>query len=502
MTLRIVILLVLLTPALLIASEAQIPESNIVILKNESPLIAFRILFRTGSASDLQGKEGVAALTAAMLAEGSTTKNDYENILKLLFPMAASYSQQVDKEMTVFIGVVHQDHWKAYYQLLKEAILNPAFKPEDFERLKSDQLNSVAKLLRFNDDEELGKEVLNWVIYKNHPYGHPDDGMVSSIRNLNLSDVKDFYRQQYTRNNLVLGVAGNAPAELIEVMRSDFATLPEGSSSATAGNKFSPPPKVEGVHAILIEKQTAGTAISFGFPISFTRADEDFYPMMMMNAWLGQHRNQFSHLFKVMRGERGLNYGDYSYIEYFPYGGRTFHPLPNVARHLQIFQVWIRPVQHPNRHFALRQAIRELKVLIDKGITQQDFELTRTFLQNYTVNLAQTVSEQLGYALDDRFYGLSQPFLEKVRNRMTSMSREQVNEAIRKHLNAESLMVAAVTQDASSFKKALVENAPSPIEYDSPKPQEILNEDKEIMNFPLAIKSENVTIVPVDQIFE
>ena len=47
----------------------------------------------------------------------------------------------------------------------------------------------------------------------------------------------------------------------------------------------------------------------------------------------------------------------------------------------------------------------------------------------------------------------------------------------------------------------LVNNIPSPISYDSPKPEAILLEDKEIQSYPLQIAAENVKIVPVDDMF-
>src|SRR5262249_37811965 len=150
-------------------------------------------------------------------------------------------------------------------------------------------------------------------------------------------------------------------------------------------------------------------------------------PMMVMNTWLGKHRNSFSHLYQVMREARGLNYGDYSYIEYFPYGGQYFQPLPNYARPRQIFEIWIRPVENQNRHFALRQAVRELQKLIDNGMTPQSFELAKNFLLNNTVGLALSNSQMLGYALDDRFYGLKQPFIEEIKSRLGAMKVEDVN---------------------------------------------------------------------------
>ena len=61
-----------------------------------------------------------------------------------------------------------------------------------------------------------------------------------------------------------------------------------------------------------------------------------------------------------MRGIRGLNYGDYSYIEYFPRGMYLHQPSPNLARRSQIFQIWIRPLEPPTANFGLRLAMYEL----------------------------------------------------------------------------------------------------------------------------------------------
>ena len=67
-----------------------------------------------------------------------------------------------------------------------------------------------------------------------------------------------------------------------------------------------------------------------------------------------------------MREKRGLNYGDYAYIEYFPRGMFLMEPPPNLARHYQIFQVWIRPVEPPTAKFALRLALFELDKLAEE----------------------------------------------------------------------------------------------------------------------------------------
>ncbi len=47
---------------------------KIIGLRDNSPLVTFKIVFRTGSAQDPQGKGGSAWLTALMLASASPRK--------------------------------------------------------------------------------------------------------------------------------------------------------------------------------------------------------------------------------------------------------------------------------------------------------------------------------------------------------------------------------------------------------------------------------------------
>src|SRR5215471_6390968 len=187
-----------------------------------SPLITFRILFMTGSAFDPPGKEGVAALTAAMLAEGGTRSMSYDQIVQDLYPMASSVNTQVDKEMTVFTGTTHIENLDRYYALFKDMLLDPGFRPEDFKRLRDVATNFLKVSLRESNDEELAKEHLYEIIYAGHPYGHHNAGTLSSLEKLTLDDVRNFYRSHYTAANLVIGLAGGYPKGFEEKVDADF----------------------------------------------------------------------------------------------------------------------------------------------------------------------------------------------------------------------------------------------------------------------------------------
>jgi zinc protease len=469
-----------------------------VLQPNRSPLITFRILFMTGSAFDPEGKEGVANLTAAMLAQGGSRPMSYEQITNAFYPMATSFSYQVDKEMTVFSGTTHVDNLDRYYTIISQMLLDPGFRQEDFTRLKTDAINFLKVSLREANDEELGKEQLYNMIYASHPYGHHNTGSLSALERLTLDDVRAFYRQNYKRGNLVMGLAGGYSPAFLNKVKADFAKLPAGSSSQMV---LKSPAVDAGMRIEIIKRDTRSTGISLGFPIEVTRRDRDWPALSVIASYFGQHRSSNSYLYQRLRELRGLNYGDYAYIEYFPRGMYQFAPDPNLGRRQQIFQIWIRPVEPQNGHFTLRAALYEYDKLVRDGMSKEVFEGARDFLLKNINILTSTQDANLGYALDSRYYGIPD-FNTYMRERLSQLTLGDVNNAIKRYLKSDRMRIVMVTKDAEGLREAIIKNNPSPIKYNAPKPDEILNEDKVLMNYRITVKPEDVVIVPVERVFQ
>jgi zinc protease len=469
-----------------------------VLLPTRAPLISFRIIFMTGAASDPKGKEGVAALTAAMLSQGGSRAMTYEQIVEAMYPMATSFSSQIDKEMTVFQGSTHIDNLDKYYGLISQMLLDPGFREDDFNRLKTDAINYLKTSLRESNDEELGKEYLYNIIYAGHPYAHNNTGTVSSLEKMTLADVQAFYKAHYTQANMVLGLAGGYPKTFPDKVKADFAKLPAGT--AATGN-YDDPKLAPGMQISIIQRETRATAVSLGFPIAVTRSDKDWPALALVASYFGQHRSSNSYLYQRLRESRGLNYGDYAYIEYFPRGMFQFTPDPNQGRSSQIFQIWIRPVVPENGHFVLRAALYEYDKLVREGMSKEAFEATREFLIKYNNILTQTQDAQLGYALDSRYYNIPD-YVTYMRDQLSKLTLDDVNNAIRKYLKSDAMRIVMITKDAAGLREAIVNNKPSPITYNSAKPKEITDEDKVIETYKINVKPEDVVIVPVDKVFE
>ena len=489
----------LLLPVILLLTALNlVAQMKVVARPSQSSLVTFRIVFLTGSASDPADKPGVASLTAAMLSAGGTREMSYEQIVNAMFPMATSVSSQVDKEMTVFSAATHVDNLEAFYKVFRAMLLDPGWRADDFERLRDDAVNFLRVSLRGNNDEELGKEVLYDDIYRGHPYGHQNVGAVSALQKMTLADLQAFYRSRYTRDNLVIGIAGGYPAAFFERLKKDFEKLPKKAAGRAA---WTAPQPLRGIHVTMIEKDTRGVAMSIGFPIPVKRGHPDYPALLVAQSYFGQHRSSGGVLFDRMRQIRGLNYGDYAYIEYFPRGMFLFEPDPNLGRRSQIFQIWIRPVEPPTAHFALRLALYELDKLIREGIPREDFDRSRSFLSKYINLLIKTKSAELGYAIDSRYYGIAD-YDSYIKTSLAKLTVEDVNKAIRRYLRTPDLDIVIVAKGCEELKKTLLDGGPSLMTYNSPKPKEVLEEDKIVTNWKIDLKPEAVRIVPVDQIFE
>lgn len=478
----------------LLLSAVALQAMEVVALPGQSPLINFRFVFRCGSLNDPAGKEGVAALTAAMLARGGSAQASYSEILEKMYPMAAVVADQTDQEMLTISGMTHLDNLEGYYATLREMILLPGWRAEDLKRLRDDQLTFLRVSLRQNNDEELGKEVLyNLLQGTAHSVGR-----VSSLEKLTVADLKAFYKQHLTQANLTIALAGKYPEGFVERVKKDFGQLPVGKASAV---KRVVPKPIGQTRVTIVKKPTLAVAYSFGFPIAVTRSHPDYAALLVANTWFGPHRSSAGNLYQRMREIRGLNYGDYSYIEYFPRGMDQFEPDPNLARRQQIFQMWIRPVEPKTAHFALRLALHELDRLLDKGLTESDFEEMRSFLSRNVNLLLKTKANELGYRIDSQFYGTGE-YPETVRKAIAGLTVEDVNRAVKKHLRKDRLEIVAVAEDAEGLQRQLLGDGPSPMTYNSPKLADILEEDKVVSTRKLRLKAAQVRIVPVEKFFQ
>ncbi len=309
----------------------------------------------------------------------------------------------------------------------------------------------------------------------------------------------------------MIGVAGNYSKDLLKQLRKDVARLSDAKPTIPEPGKTN---MANGIEVEIIAKEGAfGSAIFSGAPLAITRSDDEFAALMVANSWLGEHRKSYSRLYQKIRETRSMNYGDYSYIEWYDNGGSFQLPPSGVPRQSNYFSIWIRPVQIAKQlkeqyeeladieighaHFALRMAIREFDLILKNGMTKDAFEETRTFLRSYIKLYAQSPSQQLGWLMDSRYYGRKN-YLKELDQLLAKVKLDDVNKALRKHWQTENMYITIVTDvsEAELLAKSLVQNLPSPMSYSnlvkSGLPADVLAEDDEVANYKLNVKSVKV----------
>lgn len=489
--------------------ELKQPNSNKVVIK---------LMFRNGSISDPAGKEGLTRLTASLITSGGSSKYTYSQIQDLLYPMAAGYYASVDKEVTIFTMQCPTDFINDFYKIVSDVILSPSFAEQDFERVKSNQQNYVDQVIRASSDEDYSKKGLEDFLFRGTPYQHMIEGKSESIKSITIDDVKDHYKNYFTKVNLTIGIAGNYSDELLKTIKNDMQKL-QGFSPILPKVTVKNP---EGVNVEIISKEGAfGSAIFMGFPMDITRSSDEFAALMVANSYLGEHRKSYGVLYNKLRETRSMNYGDYSYIEWYDNGGRNMLPPPGVPRHTNYFSMWIRPVQIAKQlraqyselsgvttghaHFSIRMAMRELDKLVKDGMSKKDFEITRQFLKSYIKLYTQTPADQLGYLMDSKFYG-RKDFLSEMDPLLARLTVEDVNKAIKKYWQVNNMYITIVTDasEADALASGLMNNTESPMSYSnlvkSGQPKEILEEDDIVAKYKLNVKS--VKIIKSEDTFK
>jgi zinc protease len=493
--------------------------TNLVTLPSDSPLYTINIMVRTGSAFDPPGKEGTAKLAARMLIEGGfgdpknpTTKDKVADTTR---PWGDSALPRVlvDKETTTFSMTVPRDSLAEFIKrILKPMMTAPLWLQPELDRIRRESLTEIRSGLRFEDEESLGLLALDNYVLAGTPLDHLADGTVRGLGAVTRDDLIRFYKSFYVRDNMYIAANINDLGVLTTLMAALPTTPPAHPASPMLKTE---PALFQGRHLLIITQPNAiATGLHLGFPIDVTRTSDDYWPLFVASTFFGVHRDSTGRLYQDIRSDRGYNYGDYSYIEYY-YGRPVFlFPPPTTPRTQQYFSIWIRPVDHRFTHFILEAMTAELDQFIKQGLTPEQVELAKVKARTLYLSYAENQSRLLGYRLDDMFYGMKDHgYIQEMLAHIDAVTPEQVNAAIKKHVRTANLKYVIVTNQNGADKLAddiangtdVVTKTLAEYHISEPVPpekQKMLEQDKQWAGYPLGIPRKSIHIVKAEEMFE
>jgi zinc protease len=276
----------------------------ITVTRRDLPLVSASVVVQGGSAFDGDGRAGRAALTAALLAEGTATRSATE-IDRAVEALGTSIGAGAEADGMALGLTVRSDNLDQAMGLVSDIARNAAFSPEELERQRAQAIDAFTVTL--GDPGSVSRLVAMRALYGTGSYGHPEGGTAASLRALTREDVLTAYRRAWRPSNATLILAGDLdPAAARTLAERHFGTWAEPSEvTVTLAEPVRPRGTIRDV--IVIDMPEAGQAAVAVARGTLRRADPNYYRTLLANAVLGGGYS--SRLNQEIRIRRGLAYG-------------------------------------------------------------------------------------------------------------------------------------------------------------------------------------------------
>jgi len=386
------------------------------------PVVALVLLVVRGASADPAGKDGLAALTADMLDEGSGSRSAIE-MHEALARLGAQFDTDIGSDATAVSVTTLARVAAGALALLADVVARPALKDADFDRVRQLRLHRL-KQLRDSPGAVADRAFLK-LIYGADPYGHSPIGSEVSLASLTVDDVRGFHAQQIRPSAATLIAVGDCDhASMARLVREVF-----GDWSGVAAGEASPsqelPPRTR--LCVVPRPGAPQSELRIGH-VTVARDTPDYHALAVANTILG---GQFvSRINLNLREDKGFTYGARTAFEL------RRRPGPFVLQ---------AGVQTAVTARAIEESIGEITGMRGgRPVTAEELAfgvatLTRGYARNFETadQLARAVMQLSLYDLPDDYYVQFVPRIEAV-------TREEVARVMARHLDPQRLTTLVV----------------------------------------------------------
>jgi zinc protease len=268
------------------------------------PVVTFVMLIGGGLGADPAGAEGLAAITADMVDEGTGALSAID-VAEALAAIGGEYDIDVGADAVVFTLTTLSRFAERAAALLADILIRPSLREADFDRVRRLRLDRLRQLKDL--PPAVAERAFLRLLYGAHPYGHLAIGTEPALARLRLEDVGEFHARTFVPSGATLVVAGSMSHERLRTIAagafSDWTAGPVTVHDAAADvEPVSMPERL-----VLIPRDGAAQSELRIGHLSTRRSTPDYPALLVMNAVLG---GQFvSRINLRLREEKGYTYG-------------------------------------------------------------------------------------------------------------------------------------------------------------------------------------------------
>ena len=377
------------------------------------PLVAFTLLVRRGAASDPPGQEGLAAVTADMLDEGSGDRSAIE-MHEALARLGAQFDTDIGSDATVASVTVLSRFTQRALALLSDIVVRPALREHDFARVRQLRLHRLTQM-RDMPGAVADRAFLK-LLYGAHPYGHSPIGNETSLAAMHVDDVRAFHARAIRPSAATLIAVGDCDHDGIARLAAEAFGDWDGASDAdvSPGGALPQAARIN----VVPRPRAPQSELRIG-QVAVGRNTPDYHALVLANTILG---GQFvSRINLNLREDKGLTYGARTAFEFRRLSG----PF--------VVQV---SVQTSGTAKAIGESIGEIAgIRGPKPVTPDELALgiaalTRGYARSFETG------EQIGRAaLQLALYDLPDDYFEQFVPRIERVTSDEVSRVMERHLD-------------------------------------------------------------------
>ncbi len=256
-----------------------------------------------GAIFESDDKLGLAGFTALALMRGTAQRN-FQQIYDALESNGASFGLDGGTHSIGFYGHALAEDLDLLLGTLAESIRQPAFPPDQVERLRGQLLTGLA--IRAQDTSEMASLAFDELVYAGHPYSRPEDGYTETVQAITRDDLAAFHQKYFGPRGMVISIVGGVQVE--RVVDSVTRFLGDWENPHQPDQPELPPirPLVEVVTRRVNIPGKSEADIIMG-TVGPPRRSPDFIPASLGNNILGQF-GMFGRIGESVREKSGLAY--------------------------------------------------------------------------------------------------------------------------------------------------------------------------------------------------
>ena len=410
-------------------ASATLPNGLTLILNERRglPIVSASLVVRTGSDSNPTDKSGLANFVAAMLDEGTSTRNALQ-LADETARLGATLTTGSSMDATAITARSLSKNFAATLDLVADVALRPSFPADEVERQRASRL---AQLVQQRDNPgQVATQVASVALYgTRHPYGYTELGTEASVKAMSRQDMSDFWARNFVPNNAALVVAGDiSMAQLRALAEKAFAAWQRGAPVRPALRD----PETTSARVVIVDKPgSPQTELRVAW-IGPARSTPDFLALQVMNNELG---GLFSSRINMnLREQHGYSYGARSGFSFRRNGG----PFTIGAG-----------VRTDATAPAVTEIFKEVEGIIAQPVTAEQLRKSKDALANSIPAAFETSQNAVNSFSNIFVYDLGLDYYTSYAQRVNAVTAAQALEVAKKYILPGRLVVIAVGDRAA-----------------------------------------------------